>query len=126
MKVYKFVLINPFLNTCIDYNLKYENYKSYYKVLDCSTFDIVRIAEGTDLMIDDEGLYSKGESQRYFGYRLPDGTANIYAGYGLITGSNEYGETTDAPFTADEIRENIIFNPTGEFGSDKGAYHLTY
>ena len=124
MKLYTSVLINPFLNTCIDYNFKYEDFKSFYKPLDCSTFTIVRIGEKTDLFIDDEGLDNKGESQRYFGYRMPNGTANIYAGYGLILGNDEYGETLSAPVTAEEVRSNIIFHPTGEFASEEGAYHL--
>ena len=123
MKLYTSVMINPFLNTCIDYNFKYENFESFYKPLDCTTFTIARIGEKTDLFLDDEGLHSKGESQRYFGYRMPDGTANIYAGYGLILGNDQYGETLSAPVTAEEVRSNIIFNPTGEFASDDGAFH---
>ena len=33
-----------------------KNYKDYYKLLDCSCFDVVRLSENISIYIDDEGL----------------------------------------------------------------------
>lgn len=34
-----------------------KNYKDYYKLLDCSCFDVVRLSENISIYIDDEGLF---------------------------------------------------------------------
>ena len=59
----KAILINPHEKTITE--VEYSgNYKEIYSLIDCRTFDCVRITPNEDMYIDDEGLLMN--NQRYF------------------------------------------------------------
>ena len=51
----KAILINPFDQTIKETEYT-GNYKEIYDLIDCRSFDCVRIYETQDMYIDDEGL----------------------------------------------------------------------
>jgi len=101
MKAY---LIDPFKSEVTE--VEYDgNYESIYAHIHCETFDVVRIGEGDVIYIDDEGLL-KAENplngQRWFafnGYPL--------AGYGLVLGTDENGESI-APVSPFEWVKSMV------------------
>ena len=98
------ILIDPFLNQITE-ELITQDYHDIYKLIDCRTFDAVRINDQRDsVFFDDEGLYKP--DQQFF---LIEGYPQPLAGKGLIIGCDETGESKDAKITLHEAREKIIF-----------------
>jgi len=85
-----------------------DTYKDYYKYLECSTFDVVRINyKGHDLSIfvDDDGMVKQGNYGRIvFGYDYP-----LFGAMVLTGGINSLGETLPIPneLTLSDIKELI-------------------
>ena len=102
------ILINPNNKTVkeVDYD---GDYKSIYKLIGCSTFDIVRIPVGLDgIYIDDEGLYAKDQtfwSYRYNGTHAPIKLVNK----GLVLGCNDEGDSIAPDSTVEDIKKSITW-----------------
>ena len=81
-----------------------------YELLDCRTFDVVRIDEVDSIYIDDEGLYV--EEQLYFEYG-GDQHAVRLAGNGLILGVDDDGNSTSPNITLEDVKGRVGFLPQG-------------
>ena len=87
-----------------------------YDLVDCATFDVVRIDETNGIYVDDEGLFV--EDQRFFIYHGTNhdgyhGRVQALAGNGLILGVNGGGETISPTLTVEEVQEAVDFQPRG-------------
>ena len=83
---------------------------SIYKLVDCGTFDVVRIDDVNSIYIDDEGLFV--EDQLYFTYEGTTDSVSL-AGNGLVLGVDEEGETTPPSLTLKEVEQAVTFLPKG-------------
>ena len=90
--------------------------KNIYELVDCSTFDVVRINETDGIYVDDEGLFV--EDQRFFIYHGTNrdgshGRVQALAGNGLILGVDSEGNSISPTLTVEEVREAVDFQPRG-------------
>ena len=102
----KAILINPFDETVkeVEYT---GDYREIYSLIECRTFDCVRLTEIDDMYIDDEGLLIN--DQRYFSIN-----GNNYAGKGLLLSHNGIdGETTATTFTLQDAKNKVQWLPKG-------------
>lgn len=81
-----------------------------YELLDCRTFDVVRIDETDSIYIDDEGLYV--EDQLFFEFG-GDAQSVRLAGNGLILGVDDEGNSISPEITLEEVKGKVGFLPTG-------------
>ena len=84
--------------------------KSIYNLVDCGTFDVVRIDAVNSIYVDDEGLFI--EDQLYFNYKGTTDSVSL-AGNGLVLGVDEEGETTPPSLTLKEVEQAVTFLPEG-------------
>jgi hypothetical protein len=101
----KALLIDPFMETVqeIDYS---GDWKDIRTLLNCDIFTTVYFDDmSTDsVFVDDEGLYV--ENQRFFklgGYPQP------LAGYGLVLGCNEEGDSVDCMSTLEDVANQLTW-----------------
>jgi hypothetical protein len=81
----KAFLIDPQEKTVSNIDID-DSLQAYYDVLECRTFDVVRINnEGDVIYVDDEGLFTKSYFFTYNGYTSP------LAGKGLVLGTDSEG-----------------------------------
>ena len=66
------------------------------------------LANGVDMILDDEGLLKDSNSQTYFKFGIG---SQPFAGKALIVGTNDEGETVSLPenITTEKVFERIIF-----------------
>lgn len=79
--------------------------ESMYKLTHCNCVDLVRINELDDgIFLDDEGLLGDLRQQAFFLYNNYD---SPLAGYGLVTGCDDEGETVSPRISLDEVEANV-------------------
>ena len=102
------ILIDPEDKTVteVDYD---GDYKSIYKLIGCSTFDVVRTSTSNDgIYIDDEGLYAK--DQAFWSYRYNDTHEPIkLINKGLVLGCDDEGDSVAPDSTVEDIKKNITW-----------------
>ena len=102
----KAILIDPFEKTIteVDYN---GDFRQIYKLIDCGTFDVVRVNDiGDGIFVDDEGLIN-GKQQEFFGWR---GYEQPLAGKGLLLGCTlSDGESADTSYTLDDAYDHVVW-----------------
>ena len=81
-----------------------------YDLLNCRTFDVVRIDEVDSIYVDDEGLFV--EDQLFFEFG-GDAQAVRLAGNGLILGVDDEGNSTRPNITLEEVKGRVGFLPNG-------------
>lgn len=91
----------------IDFN---ETLTHIYELVDCATFDVLRLDGVNGIYVDDEGLFV--EDQLFFTYH-GDNYSHTLAGNGLVLGVNGGGETISPTITVEEVREAVDFQPRG-------------
>lgn len=91
----------------IDFN---ETLEHIYELVDCATFDVLRLDGVNGIYVDDEGLFV--EDQLFFTYH-GDNYSHTLAGNGLVLGVNGGGETISPTVTVEEVREAVDFQPRG-------------
>ena len=91
----------------IDFN---ETLEHIYELVDCGTFDVLRLDGVNGIYVDDEGLFV--EDQLFFTYH-GDNYSHTLAGNGLVLGVNGGGETISPTITVEEVREAVDFQPRG-------------
>jgi len=101
----KAILINPFDET-IKETVYTGDYKEIYDLVECRTFDCVYLDNREVLYIDDEGLLI--EETKYFSLNN-----RIFAGKGLILGSDKDGETADVGLTLQMVEDMVEWLPEG-------------
>jgi hypothetical protein len=84
--------------------------KNIYELVDCATFDVVRIDNTNGIYVDDEGLFV--EDQLFFTYH-GDTYSQTLAGNGLILGVDSEGNSIAPTLTIEEVQEAIDFEPRG-------------
>jgi len=84
--------------------------KNIYELVDCATFDVVRIDNTNGIYVDDEGLFV--EDQLFFTYH-GDTYSQTLAGNGLILGVDSGGNSIAPTLTIEEVQEAIDFEPRG-------------
>ena len=100
----KGILINPFNETIKE--VVYEgNVKEIYDLIECGTFDVVRLSNRDDMFIDDEGLLIEN---RYFTI----GNRN-YAGRALIMSHDDEGDTVSTELTVQDVESVVQWLPEG-------------
>ena len=83
--------------------VEFEGLKGMYANIGCDMVELVRIAKGVDLWIDEEGRCKS----RTKGFMLSGGS-EPFMGNGLIAGSRG-GETTDAKVTVGQVESVVTF-----------------
>tara|TARA_R100000234_G_C4909966_1_gene139412 strand:- start:256 stop:585 length:330 start_codon:yes stop_codon:yes gene_type:complete len=84
--------------------------ENIYDLLDCRTFDVVRIDETDSIYIDDEGLFVN--DQLFFEYG-GDAQSVRLAGNGLILGVDDEGNSISPKTTIEEVKGRVGFLPRG-------------
>ena len=103
----KAILINPFDQTIKETEYT-GDFREIYSLVDCRTFDCVRLTPHEDMYIDDEGLLI--DNQRYF--RMLEIGAN-YAGKALLLSHDDEGETTATNWTLQDVKSMVEWLPEG-------------
>ena len=101
----KAILINPFDQTIKETEYT-GDYREIYSLIECRTFDCVRLTPHEDMYIDDEGLLIN--NQRYF--RMLEIGAN-YAGKALLLAHDDEGETKATNWTLQDVKSMVEFLP---------------
>mgnify|MGYP003139392452 CR=1 FL=1 len=101
----KAILINPFDQTIKETEYT-GDYREIYSLVDCRTFDCVRLTPHEDMYIDDEGLLI--DNQRYF--RMLEIGANN-GGKALLLSHDDEGETTATNWTLQDVKSMVEFLP---------------
>ena len=86
-------------------------YKDIYKLIDCSTFEIVGITpKGDGIYVDEEGLYAEKKHLWSFkGVLFKNHLFNL-VNKGLVLGSNIVGDTIESDFSLEEIKERVVWH----------------
>lgn len=108
MKPIKAILIDPFTETVSQVTLVDTKLQTYYHLLGCDLITIAGLADGVDMILDDEGLLKDSKSQAYFKIGIG---SQPFAGKGLIVGTDEEGNTVSVPenITTEKVFERVIF-----------------
>jgi hypothetical protein len=86
------------------------DYKDIYKLIECRTFDIVRIPVGNDgIYIDDEGLFAPTQFKWHYRYNKMQPAIRL-VNKGLVLGCNDEGDTIGCDSSAYDIKRNIIWS----------------
>jgi len=101
----KAILINPFDQTIKETEYT-GDYREIYSLVECRTFDCVRLTPHEDMYIDDEGLLI--DNQRYF--RMLEIGAN-YAGKALLLSHDDEGETKATNWTLQDVKDMVEWLP---------------
>lgn len=83
----------------------------------CQNFDIVRIGDGIDMFIDDEGFH-ENETDRFFSFA---GNDQPTAGRGVILGHDGHGGTISVP---DWLTPEIVAAKVWWIGNDQNLEQL--
>jgi hypothetical protein len=102
------ILINPFDQT-IKEVVYAGDFREIYSLIDCTTFDVVRITPDEDMYVDDEGLLI--DNQRYF--TLLGTGLNNFAGKALLLSHNNEGETIATNWTLQQVKNMVKWLPEG-------------
>lgn len=108
MKPIKVILIDPFTETISYVTLADTKLDTYYNLLGCSLITIAGLADGVDMILDDEGLLKDSNSQAYFKMGI---SSQPFAGKALIVGTDDEGNTVSVPenITTEKVFERVIF-----------------
>lgn len=97
------ILIDPFTRTIEEVETT-GKLPEIYSMLGVELITIVHVGETDVLFLDDEGLFVPREEQEYFYWK---GSNQPYAGKGLIIGTDEEGDSTDAEATLWEVMSQV-------------------
>lgn len=99
------ILIDPYKEElrAVEYN---GDYKQIYEHIKADCFTLVRLANDDDVFVDDEGLLKVTPETKFF--MLRDYPQPL-AGYGLILGNDEEGESVDVHHTVEFYRPQVQF-----------------
>ena len=99
----KAILINPFDQTIKETEYT-GDYREIYSLVECRTFDCVRLTDMQDMYIDDEGLLI--DNQRYFSIE-----GRNYAGKALLLSHDDEGKTKATNWTLQDVKDMVEWLP---------------
>ena len=108
MKPIKAILIDPFTETVSQVTLVDTKLQTLKNLIECEIITMTGLADGVDMILDDEGLLKDSGSQAYFKFGIG---SQPFAGKALIVGTNDEGETVSLPenVTTEKVFERVIF-----------------
>jgi hypothetical protein len=108
MKPIKAILIDPFTETVSQVTLVDTKLQTLKNLIECEIITMAGLADGVDMILDDEGLLKDSESQAYFKFGID---SQPFAGKALIVGTDDEGETVSVPenVTSEKVFERVIF-----------------
>ena len=98
------ILLNPFDQTVKEV-VYTGDFREIYSLIDCTTFDVVRLSESDDLYVDDEGLLKEN---RYFSW-----SGRNFAGKGLILANDDEGNSMSTTYDLQEVIDKVEWLPEG-------------
>ena len=109
------ILIDPFTETVSQVTLADTKLQTLRTLIDCDIITMAGLADGVDMILDDEGLLKDSKSQAYFKIGI---NSQPFAGKALIVGTDEEGSTVSVPenITTEKVFERVIFfKPSEEY-----------
>ena len=102
------ILVDPFTETVSQVTLVDTKLQTLRTLIDCEIITMTGLADGVDMILDDEGLLKDSSSQAYFKFGIG---SQPFAGKALIVGTNDEGETVSLPenVTTQKVFERVIF-----------------
>jgi hypothetical protein len=100
----KTLIIDPFTRTITEAEHD-GSLQDIYNKTHCDTFTMVTIdRQGGALFLDDEGLLKDLNTQAFFKLDTYD---QALAGYAMVVGTNNQGETVATPYTVEQMQARI-------------------
>jgi hypothetical protein len=102
------ILIDPFTETITEVKMVDTKLQTIYTLLECRIITITSLAEGIDMVLDDEGLLKDRENQAYFKFGI---ASQPFAGKALIVATDDEGDFASLPekVSVDKINDRVIF-----------------
>ena len=102
------ILIDPFTQTITEVKMVDTKLQTIYALIGCDTITITSLANGIDMILDDEGLLKDSESQAYFKFGI---TSQPFAGKALIIATDDEGDFASLPeeVSLDKVNDKVIF-----------------
>jgi len=102
------ILINPFTQTITEVKMVDTKLQTIYALIGCELITITSLADGIDMILDDEGLLKDSESQAYFKFGI---TSQPFAGKALIIATDDEGDFASLPeeVSLDKVNDKVIF-----------------
>ena len=109
------ILIDPFNETITEVKMVDTKLQTIYALIGCDLITITSLAEGIDMILDDEGLLKDSENQAYFKFGIG---SQPFAGKALIISTDGEGDFASLPeeVSVDKINDKVIFfKPSEEY-----------
>jgi hypothetical protein len=109
------ILIDPFTETITEVKMVDTKLQTIYALIGCELITITSLAEGIDMILDDEGLLKNSENQAYFKFGIG---SQPFAGKALIIATDGEGDFASLPeeVSVEKISEKVIFfKPSEEY-----------
>lgn len=102
------ILIDPFNETITEVKMVDTKLQTIYSLLECRIITITSLANGIDMVLDDEGLLKDSEKQAYFKFGIG---SQPFAGKALVIATDDEGDFASLPekVSVDKINERVIF-----------------
>lgn len=102
------ILIDPFSETITEVKMVDTKLQTIYALIGCQLITITSLAEGIDMILDDEGLLKPSENQAYFKFGI---ASQPFAGKALIIATDDEGDFASLPekVSVEKINDKVIF-----------------
>jgi hypothetical protein len=102
------ILIDPFTETIIEVKMVDTKIQTIYALLGCDVITMTGLANGIDMILDDEGLLKDSENQAYFKFGI---ASQPFAGKALIVATDDEGDFASLPekVSVEKINDKVIF-----------------
>lgn len=109
------ILIDPFNETITEVKMVDTKLQTIYTLLECRIITITSLANGIDMVLDDEGLLKDSEKQAYFKFGIG---SQPFAGKALVIATDDEGDFASLPekVSVEKIADKVIFfKPSKEY-----------
>lgn len=102
------ILIDPFNETITEVKMVDTKLQTIYTLLECRIITITSLANGIDMVLDDEGLLKDSKKQAYFKFGIG---SQPFAGKALVIATDDEGDFASLPekVSVDKINDKVIF-----------------
>jgi len=119
------ILIDPFTQTITEVKMVDTKIQTIYALIGCEIITITSLAEGIDMILDDEGLLKNSENQAYFKFGIG---SQPFAGKALVIATDEEGDFASLPekVSVEKISDKVIFfKPSKEYIEESCQIKIT-